>query len=160
MCGLCGADPSLPQHFRATSLWMLPRGGEVKIRKEGASLRKPTQTAEAASQEALPRRWGAGQVKKIRSVGNQGNRCGRARLRGGSSRDAGTAFPCLPIWRRRKLCKVEGRGAPFLFFFFFFFSQFFSPLTSHDAIKHPLLTSPCMHAECSHCVSAAVLYYI
>lgn len=59
--------------------------GEVKIRKEGASLRKPDQMSVAASQEAHPRWWGAGQVKKIRRVGNQGNRCGDARLWGGSS---------------------------------------------------------------------------
>lgn len=53
--------------------------------------------------------------------------------------------------------KWRGQGPPFLFFFPF---QFFSPFTSHDAIKQPLLTSSCMHAECRHCVSAAVLYYI
>lgn len=147
----------LPGCFTTTGLWMLLQAGEVKIRKEGASLRKPNQMAVAASQEARPRWWGAGQVKKIRRVGNQGNRCGDARLWGGSSWDAGPAFPCVPIWWWRKLCKVEGPGALFLIFFFF---QFFSPFTSHDAIKQPLLTSSCMHAECRHCVSAAVLYYI
>lgn len=93
------ADPTLPESFTTTGLWMLLQAGEVKIRKEGASLRKPNQMAVAASQEARPRWWGAGQVKKIRRVGNQGNRCGDARLWGGSSRDAGPAFPCVPIWQ-------------------------------------------------------------
>ena len=56
-----------------------------KKNKEGGSKAQEAKSnAAAASQEALPRWWGAGQVKKIRSVGNRGNRCGRARLRGGS----------------------------------------------------------------------------